>query len=619
MNNRGKVIYLTNKDLLEQIHQSKNAYCEYTEKKYHRYDLILENRDDVFKKKNLKLAKETRAIRLAQEAFQIELDKFNKNEITKKPKLSDFEVNPKTIAIEDLVFRIYTFEHIPLAPGRKKTPKKEADKYVKLNFTPFKHYTIINKTELLEVGRSHSKDQQFSLSHGQMTPALAKMLILLVEKYSQSANWRSYCVDQETEALSQRGWLKGTEINETDKILSYTDGDLKWSNIKSIYRNYDYDGLMHKLTVTGYDSLITPGHKLLTKRGLIPVENLGQHDRLILMGNAVKTKKEKVYSDDLVQLLGWIVTEGTYLYDEYQKIKSISLFQNEGPKADRIRTCIRNLNFTYTEKNKSKGGKCLTFYLYRKHSKELHKIMPSKVLPMEFIMALTEEQRELLINTMIDGDGWRSGKNKELLRYCQKNKEHIDTFQALCTMSGKRSNTHYVNQISFGKPTSCYIMNIFTSRSNTTNGECVNMHGGKRGKRGTHFGCKNYTPHQPTTPYKGLAWCPETEYGSFMARRNGTIYLTGNSYNDEFRGQALLQLSQVALQFNELLSSQAFSYLTQISSNSFTRILNIEKQNQNTRDDLLQSQGKAPSFTRQLDHEEAVRKQRESFDLSSED
>lgn len=73
----------------------------------------------------------------------------------------------------------------------------------------------------------------------------------------------------------------------------------------------------------------------------------------------------------------------------------------------------------------------------------------------------------------------------------------------------------------------------------------------------------------------------------------------GYTYNDEMRSQALLQLSQIGLQFDESKSSNPFAYYTAAITNSFTRVLNIEKRNQNLRDDILEINGFNPSYTRQ--------------------
>ena len=73
----------------------------------------------------------------------------------------------------------------------------------------------------------------------------------------------------------------------------------------------------------------------------------------------------------------------------------------------------------------------------------------------------------------------------------------------------------------------------------------------------------------------------------------------GYTYNDEMRSQALLQLSQIGLQFDESKSANPFAYYTAAITNSFTRVLNIEKQNQNIRDDILELNNFNPSYTRQ--------------------
>ena len=73
----------------------------------------------------------------------------------------------------------------------------------------------------------------------------------------------------------------------------------------------------------------------------------------------------------------------------------------------------------------------------------------------------------------------------------------------------------------------------------------------------------------------------------------------GYTYNDEMRSQALLQLSQIGLQFDESKSLNPFAYYTAAITNAFTRVLNIEKRNQNLRDDILELNNLNPSYTRQ--------------------
>lgn len=73
----------------------------------------------------------------------------------------------------------------------------------------------------------------------------------------------------------------------------------------------------------------------------------------------------------------------------------------------------------------------------------------------------------------------------------------------------------------------------------------------------------------------------------------------GYTYNDEMRGQAVLQLSQIGLQFDESKSNNPFAYYTAVVTNSFVRVINIEKRNQMVRDDILEMNDMSPSYTRQ--------------------
>ena len=73
----------------------------------------------------------------------------------------------------------------------------------------------------------------------------------------------------------------------------------------------------------------------------------------------------------------------------------------------------------------------------------------------------------------------------------------------------------------------------------------------------------------------------------------------GYTYNDEMKGQAILQLAQIGLQFDESKSNNPFAYYTAAVTNSFVRVINIEKRNQNIRDDILEMNNMDPSHTRQ--------------------
>lgn len=220
-----KVNYLNNKDILKEIHKSKSSYSEFTDEKYDMYDVIVEELSSIFDEEVQERGKVAKAARLSAQAHEQAVNESLRQGKVEKLRPIDYKIDPSTISVDDLVFRVLTFEHIPTAAGRKKNPKSTADCHVKLNFHPFKHY-IIQDGNAVEVGRSHSKNGKFSLDHGRITEKLAKMFVLMVDKYAQRGNWRgySYIDEMKGHALLQLSqWaLQFNEYKSDNPFAYYT-------------------------------------------------------------------------------------------------------------------------------------------------------------------------------------------------------------------------------------------------------------------------------------------------------------------------------------------------------------------------------------------------------------
>ena len=232
-----KTNYLNNRDILKEIHSSKNTYCTYLDPvQDHQYDIILPTVEKI-NQRTIAEARRNRADRLKREGTI---------------------VDPKKIPNTDLVFRITCWEHIPWAP--KKVTKAEAKKraiedileldlteqddplaelleepvldpkHVRLNFPPFYHYRLdVNKAPYL-VGKSHWRGDlthgEFCRDHGQMTRKLATMFIKLCERYATRSNWRGYTYNEEMRGqallqLSQIG-LQFDESKSQNPFAYYT-------------------------------------------------------------------------------------------------------------------------------------------------------------------------------------------------------------------------------------------------------------------------------------------------------------------------------------------------------------------------------------------------------------
>lgn len=213
-----KVNYLNNRDLLLEIHKSKNTFCYYISKEYEDYDAIVYNLTEITPEL-IEIAKENRA------------DKVNraiKELFDDKSKL----VSPKDFDKLDLVFRVMDETHIPEEIRKNKKAKnlRDRERVVKLNFNPFRHYIFNDAGELVEVGRSHwnngLENGRFSLNQGKLTDKLAMMFMKLVERYSQKGNWRGYTYleDMKGQALMQLidTALKFDEAKSQNPFAYYT-------------------------------------------------------------------------------------------------------------------------------------------------------------------------------------------------------------------------------------------------------------------------------------------------------------------------------------------------------------------------------------------------------------
>ena len=189
-----KVNYLNNKDMLLEIHKSKSSYCVFSSPEFHQYDLIIPSIDKI----NIRTVAEAKRNRAKRQG---DLEYQTRKKAGEKVKQADCEVDYKKIQKTDVVFRVMTFDHIPLNNTRKKNPKSLADHRDKVNFPPFQHWKYNDNDELVCVGKSHWKGTlekgKFDKDAGQITNTLARMMLKLCERYATRGNVRGYTYNDE--------------------------------------------------------------------------------------------------------------------------------------------------------------------------------------------------------------------------------------------------------------------------------------------------------------------------------------------------------------------------------------------------------------------------------------
>jgi hypothetical protein len=257
------------------------------------------------------------------------------------------------------------------------------------------------------------------------------------------------CVDFKTEILTQRGWLKGTKLKTGDVALTKNaeSGKLEWQTVQDVKVYPDYEQPLVKFSSKSFSAASTLDHRWLVKNGSCKttadlLQNKWQH---LPRTGEYDGPGGSSYPDDIVRLAGWYLTDG---YSRKQGGgHGFALCQSSIPeKVKMIDELAKRLKDNYgfhvrtqSPKNRKEGeifwhfsGGLASFFAGK---------FPKRTLTPQFLTELTAPQLEILLHTMILGDGWGSKlsklKRKTKIGFCTGRKKQADVFQILCMLTGR--------------------------------------------------------------------------------------------------------------------------------------------------------------------------------------
>lgn len=154
-----------------------------------------------------------------------------------------------------------------------------------------------------------------------------------------------------------------------------------------------------------------------------------------------------------------------------------------------------------------------------------------KVISDEFVDSLTLGQLELLVYSFLCGDGHQTGQNS----YTVYQKDHgaLNPIERACIFLGwcvaTRDSFSYFKVI----PRSRLIRPSMLGKIDIQDGKELRVT-----KTESIAPLNNSKDRRVIKEYTGTVWCPQTQDGTWLARRNGTVYYTGNSSEepDQLRG-----------------------------------------------------------------------------------
>ncbi len=330
-----------------------------------------------------------------------------------------------------------------------------------------------------------------------------------------------FCVDDQTEILTKSGWKKHNDLTISDYTLTInkTTGLSEWQQINEVNRfNGRFD--MRLIEGQSHSSLSTHNHRWLIeprpetriyKRRFKTTDQLCGGDVIACARKCNNLPKRKKYTDNFVELAAWFWTEGQITKG------GISLWQNEGEYADRIRKCLKNeygeqITKTRNGRNRAPAGwverplngYCCHWAININGAQRFLDIAPNKNISPEFIMSLTYRQLLLFIDISIKADGSTTNGGTRVI--CQSKKERLESMQIACSLVGIRTT------LRSARKSTEWRLTLFKNNDKLYIGELIKRR-----------------PSIKKIIYKGLVWCPTTDNGTWLARRNGTVYFTGNT------------------------------------------------------------------------------------------
>lgn len=336
-----------------------------------------------------------------------------------------------------------------------------------------------------------------------------------------------FCVDDTTEALTQRGWVGPDHLVPGDMLASFdmTTERLIWAPMASVHI-FDHDGEMVHAKSKTLDMLMTPDHRVVhykRKRtkgaqrgtthwelGVAEAQDIPASHRVQIPTAAPfdHLPTGEPITDAQARVLGWVVTEGWFTKKNRGREEwggALKLYQNEGRTADLIRADLDAAGLEYTETTWNYvGGNAahIRFNIKKSSAAVLRKMLPGKQLTPALLMRMTKAQIELLVDRMIEGDGSESAAGQRCL--IQNPGQTLETFQMALTILGKSF------RVSKHGP-SCRKVLIRESQR-TENGR----YSVKESER---------------VRYTGRVWCPIVPGTStWVARRNGMPFITHNTF-----------------------------------------------------------------------------------------
>ena len=323
------------------------------------------------------------------------------------------------------------------------------------------------------------------------------------------------CMSEDTEILTKNGWKNYRQVKKGSIIATFNieKGFIEYLSVNNVFTK-KYKGIMYNLKNRISDQLISPEHRVVRKMFNSESYTLEKIEKILSLkspfmvpvGSEGNILGNDQLNENIVKLIAWLIAEGT-IDKSGRGSGRISIYQSKEKNSEGYKEIIslcRNLNLKYTERiQKGLGADCNVIRFDANSTRKILKYFNSsknkgiKFIPDSILNSDVETSR-LFLETYIKGDGHEGCK-------ITTTEEAIKDGLLQVTV-----NAGYGATVLVRKPDNDlskkdrYIIRLIKHKD-------------------------TYINKVKKVNYQGIIWCPNTDNETVVAKRNGKIFITGNT------------------------------------------------------------------------------------------
>ncbi len=310
-----------------------------------------------------------------------------------------------------------------------------------------------------------------------------------------------FCLTGDHEVLTDKGWIRLDEWHG-GRIACWNPNGEAVSFQKANTLNFPYKGLMYEYCDKRISQISTPDHKMYVKRRyggewmVETVENMECYRPSIPFTGYRQTTSGMEHS--ILRVLVMVQADGCFADDG-----SVLLGFTKLRKVERCKMLLRAAGITFT------------YRVYEENPRPRHQFkIISRNVPLwlrifrnkTFDTWLFDESADVFFDELVYWDGYRSAKNS--IQYVTCNKQNADIVQAFAHITGRAAQLKVKDRREeHPKWSVAYVLDIWLTPKN----------------------CHEVRNKPKKFQFDGTVYCAETSTGFFLVRRNGRVWVTGNS------------------------------------------------------------------------------------------